>query len=325
MNFFPRGARARRGAAGLGAAVAAAALASAAAAAEPPPPLPLPGESAEAALVADLEKMVESQASLGWTIDRYELEELMPTALLSVCSAPEPTRDAVLTHLAARVEALGGPVEEAFRERGGDLGAVSELLFTSRVHALLSEAMLRAGDECPFWLRPSPSFHGLQTDAYRFTLNVEGGGLLVLHHAGDKVTFGGGGAGRLMLGRGLSARWTVLAGAELGGHAQFEQTETETHFPISLVVAAPLVLRRHDRTWHYDLEVAGLGYFTQTDLRVSPGLRGGVLLGISALRVRSIMPWFGVGAAFEYVFPTSFRGPLWSIRAGARVGFDWDF
>ena len=323
MVLFPWEGGARRGAAGVGAAVGAALLAVAGGvAAEPAPP---PPGSAEAGLLGDLEKMVESQASLGWTIDRYELEELIPTALMSVCSTPEAARDAVLEHLEARIEALGGPVEEAYRKRGNDLGKVSVLLFTSRVRALLGEAMLRAGDECPFWLEPSSSFHGLQTDAYRFTLNVEGGGLLVLHHADDKLTFGGGGSGRLLLGRGLDPRWTVLGGLEVGGHAQFEQTETETRFPIILVVAAPLVLRGTDRTWHYEFEVAGLGYFTQTELRVSPGVRGGLLLGLSTLRIRSVMPWAGVGAAFEYVFPTSFRGPVWSLRAGARIGFDWDF
>jgi hypothetical protein len=269
--------------------------------------------------------MVESRGSLGWTIDRYEFEELMPAALMSICSAPDAARAAALAHVDAQIEALGGPVEVAFRERGGDLDEVDELLFATRVRDLLEEALRRAPEECPFWLRPSPSFRGIQTDAYRFTLSLEGGGLLVLQHAQGKLTPGGGGAGRLLLGRGLDTRWTLLAGVEFGGHAQFNQTETETHFPISFVAAAPIVLRHHDRTWHYDFELAPIGYFAQIDTRVSPGLRGGALIGLSALRIRGIMPWAGVGAAFEYAFPTSFRTAVWSVRAGARVGFDWDF
>lgn len=293
-----------------------------ASAAEPPA-----RSSAEAALLADLEKMVESEQSLGWTVDRYEIDEMMPTALLSVCEATEETRAAALAHLDAQIAALGGPVEEAYERSGRDLDAIEELLFATRVRALLDEAALRAarpGGECPFWIQPSESFQGRQSDAYRFTLHLEGGGLLLLHRSEGKIRPGGGGAGRVLLGYGVDRSWTAMAGVELGGHAQFEQTATETHFPISFVGALPLVLRHHSRTWHYDAELAGIGYFTQADTRVSPGLRGGALIGFSGLRLRSIMPWAGVGIAFEYVIATSFRDAAWTLRAGARVGFDID-
>ena len=304
----------------LGAAVIACPTASAAEPASTPPPRSPP----EAALLADLEKIVESEQSVGWTIDRYELDEMMPTALLSVCRTPEDTRAAALATLDARIVALGGPVEEAFERSGRDLDAVADLLFATRVRALLDEAALRAPGECPFWLRPSPSFQGLQTDAYRLTLHVEGGGLLLLTRAEGKVVPGGGGAGRFLFGYGLDPRWTLLAGIEVGGHARFEQSDGATSFPISVVAATPVVLRHHRRTWHYDAELAPIGYFTQADTRVSPGLRGGALIGISTLRIRSIMPWAGIGVAFEYVFPTSFRDAGWNLRAGARVGFDLD-
>ncbi|WP_437837635.1 hypothetical protein [Sorangium sp. So ce1153] len=313
------------------------AAAATAAGAAPPPALPegsTPRDLAVVGLLVDLEKMIEVQQSLGWTIDRYELDEIMSPALMSVCSATPETRAAALAALDSKIIALGGPVEEAFQRRGGDLDAVEELLFATRVRALLDEAMRRAGDtrdtrgastECPFWLRPSPAFRGRETDAYRSTLNVEGGGIAVLEGAAGRVLPGAGGSGRLLLGHGLDERWTFLAGGEFGGTAQFEQTETKTRFPISFTVALPMVLRYHARTWHYEGELASLAYFTQDDLRVSPGLRVGGLVGVSALRVRGVMPWAGLGIAVEHVLETYRRPAQWNLKTGARVGFDWDF
>lgn len=284
-----------------------------------------PHDPAVAGLLLDLEKMVEVQQSLGWTIDRYEIDEMMSPALMSTCSATVETRAAALDALDRRIAALGGPVEEAFRRRGEDLDAVADLLFATRVRALLSEAIRHAPAECPFWLRPSPGFRGRETDAYRTTLNLETGGIAVLEHARGRSLLGAGGAGRLLLGRGLDTRWTFLAGVEFGGTAQLEQTETKTRFPISFVAALPLVLRRHDLTWHYEGEIASLAYFTTDDLRPTPGVRVGGLVGLSGLRVRSIMPWAGIGVAIEHVIETHRRPAQWNIKAGARVGFDLDF
>ncbi|MGK4006585.1 hypothetical protein WMF31_28450 [Sorangium sp. So ce1036] len=292
------------------------------------PPGEAPRDLAVVGLLVDLEKMVEMQQSLGWTIDRYEIDEMMSPALMSVCSAPPEARVAALDVLDARIRDLGGPVEEAFRRRGGDLGEVADLLFATRVRALLSEAMRRAHGpdaECPFWLRPSPAFRGRETDAYRTTLNLEGGGLVVLESADGRALLGAGGSARLLLGRGLNERWTFLAGGEFGGTAQLDQTETKTRFPISFVAALPLVLRHNDLTWHYEAEIASLAYFTQDDPRVSPGLRLGALVGVSALRVRNIMPWAGIGIALEHVLETHRRPAQWNLKTGARLGFDWDF
>ncbi|WP_437969688.1 hypothetical protein WMF04_10510 [Sorangium sp. So ce260] len=314
--------------------VFAALLAAPLAEAAPPGALPeeaAPRDLAVVGLLVDLEKMVEVQQSLGWTIDRYEIDEIMSPALMSVCSATPETRAAALAALDRRILELGGPVEEAFRRRGGDLDEVADLLFATRVRALLAEAMRRArgaGDapaDCPFWLRPSPAFRGRETDAYRTTLNVEGGGIVVLEGADGRVLPGAGGSARLLLGRGIDERWTFLAGGEFGGTAQFEQTETKTRFPISFVAALPMVLRHHAGTWHYEGELASLAYFTQDDLSVSPGLRAGALLGVSSLRMRGVMPWAGLGIAVEHVLETHRRPAQWNFKGGARVGFDWDF
>ncbi|WP_233562407.1 hypothetical protein, partial [Sorangium cellulosum] len=96
-----------------------------------------PRDLAVVGLLVDLEKMVEVQQSLGWTIDRYELDEIMSPALMSVCSATPETRVAALAALDRQIHERGGPVEEAFRRRGGDLDEVADLLFATRVRALL--------------------------------------------------------------------------------------------------------------------------------------------------------------------------------------------
>lgn len=285
-----------------------------------------PSERAVNGLLHDLKKIVEVQQSLGWKIDKYELEEMIPDALLSVCRASEDIRSAAATEIEARVDALGGPVEDAFHRNNGSLSGLGELMFMSRVRTLLAEATRRAPAECPFWMKPEPDFQGLQLDAHRFTLSVEGGGLFMLQHVGaGHFEIGAGGSGRLLLGRGLDEHWSLLAGPELGLGALFDQTETGTNFPIQFAAAVPVVLRHHDISWHYDFELAPVGFFTWDNLNVSYGARVGFLLGVSTLRVRRIMPWAGLGVSAEYLFANEARGALQNVRGGVRVGFDWDF
>ncbi|MDC3957392.1 hypothetical protein KEG38_26280 [Polyangium jinanense] len=288
------------------------------AAAEPPTP-------AESALLHDLEKIVESKANSGWKIDRYELETMMPDALQSLCNTPETARLDALTRQAREVESLGGPVAEAYRKNGGKLSGLSDLLAATRVHDLLTEALKRAPAECPFWITPSPAFRGLQTDAHRFTLNLETDGLFLLRRREGTFLPGAGGLGRLLLGRGLSERWTMLFGLEFGGWALIEQNEGETNFPLEFIGATPFVVRHVRTTWQFDLELAPVVFLTQSDLRPSAGGRVGVAVGVSTLRIRGIMPWAGVQLSTEFFPENGVRGSVMVLKGGARVGFDWDF
>ena len=314
-----RPSRARRALAALLAGAGAALLFPASAAADAP-------SRAVSALLGDLEKIVEVQTSVGWKIDRYELEEMMADALLSVCRTTDDTRSAALTILDERLDAIGGPPEEAYRASGGKYKAIGPNLFVGRVRLLLEEAIRRADSECPFYIEQEPDFKGVQTDADRFSISASGGGLFTAQHWGGSVfEVGGGGAGRLMLSYGLSPRWSVMMGPELGLTAIFDQNEGSTNFPLQFVGAVPLVVRIRSVTWHYDIEAAPLGFFTTDEGEVSFGLRGGFLVGVSTIRIRGIMPWFGLGANVEYIFPTDTRGGLTLLKGGARVGFDWDF
>jgi hypothetical protein len=122
-------------------------------------------ERDEAALLGDLEKIVAAQQSTGWQIDRYELEAMLPDALESVCEAMPQTRATLLHRLGRRMDLMGGPVHVAYRRNGNDLSSLGDLLFLSRVHALLVASVERGAAECPFWIEPTPEFAGLQTAA----------------------------------------------------------------------------------------------------------------------------------------------------------------
>ena len=85
----------------------------------------LPPQADSAALHRDLERLVELADAEGWSIDRLEMEEALPSALESVCRTKASTRDALLAWLDARIAAKGGDVETAYQARGKDLGNVN--------------------------------------------------------------------------------------------------------------------------------------------------------------------------------------------------------
>lgn len=276
------------------------------------------------ALLFDLRKLVSAQEDTGWKIDRYEIEDSMADALVSVCRAEVPVRQAALALAEKRVVRLDGPLEAAIA-RGHDPDDLAELITATRVRDLLREAIGRAEADCPAWIAPDPEFRGVQTDADRITLNLEVGGLAIAQRRDGSNEVGAGGSGRLLLGYGIGHRWTVLFGAEFGGAALFKREGDTTQFPLQFTVAAPLVFRHHFLTFHHDLELSPLIFFNEADQRPSYGVRVAGTLGVSTVRIRNIMPWAGLGTAFEHYFANSFRGSIGSIRAGARVGFDWDF
>ncbi len=282
-------------------------------------------------LMFDARKVVEVQASSGWKIDRYEYEKMMPDMLLSVCRTTDETRSLALAQLEREVVRLGGPLEEALQKNGNKIGDLKDLLFATRAAHTLSEAVRRAPAECPVWVTPQPNFRSVQAGVDRFTLTVEGGGTGMLQYAAKHTagttgfTIGGGGGGRLLLGRGFGHAWSVRTGAELAVIALVQREKGSTSLPLQFLGAIPVVIRYTDISWHYNFEVAPLAMFTESDPVLRYGVRVGLMLGISALQVRSFIPWAGVGGAVE-VFPDSDgRSMLLNLKGGVRAGLDWDF
>lgn len=309
------------------------AAASSARADDAPPP-PSAGEELQKtvdSLVFDVRKIVEVQAAAGWKIDRYEYEKMMPDTLLSVCRTTDETRSLAIATLEREVKKLGGPLDEALRQNGNKIGKLKPLLFATRVAYTLKEAVRRAPSECPMWVTPERTFRSVQTGVDRFTLTVEGGGMGLLQYSAVHPkgtlgwTLGGGGGGRLLLGRGFGHEWSVRTGVEVSVIALVQRDKNSTSLPLQFNGAVPLILRYTDISWHYNFEVAPLAMFTESDPGLRYGFRVGLMIGISALQVRSFIPWAGVGGAAE-VFPEADgRSTLVNLRGGVRAGLDWDF
>lgn len=284
-----------------------------------------------ASLLFDVRKVVEVQVSTGWKIDRYEYEKMMPDTLLSVCRTTDETRGFALAEAGREITRLGGPLASALEKNGNKIGELKPLLFATRVERLLAEAVRRAPSECPLWVTPERQFRSVQAGVDRFFISLEGGGAGMLQYAADHppgttgFTLGGGGGGRLLLGRGFGHVWSVRIGPELSGTALVQRDGNTTSLPLQFQGAIPLVVRYMDVSWHYNAEVAPLAMFTETDPKLRYGFRFGVMIGISALQVRSFIPWAGVGGSIE-VFPEADgRTMLVNLKGGVRAGVDWDF
>jgi len=300
----------------------------------PKPAEPAAGEELQQtvdSLVFDVRKVVEVQASSGWKIDRYEYEKMMPDALLSVCRTTDETRGLALAAAGREITRLGGSLEEALKKNGNKIGDLKDLLFATRVEHTLAEAIRRAPSECPLWVTPEPKFRSVQAGVDRFTLTPEGGGTGLLQYSAKHApgttgfTIGGGGGGRLLLGRGFGHAWSVRTGAEIGVIALVQREKGSTSLPLQFMGAIPVIVRYTDISWHYNFEVAPLAMFTESDPVLRYGVRLGLMIGISALQVRSFIPWAGVGGAVE-VFPeTDGRSLLLNLKGGVRAGLDWDF
>lgn len=277
-------------------------------------------EPAFKALAADLERIVEVQQAGGWRIDRYEIEDMIPSALMTVCRVPKATRARALAWYDRRIAAIGGPFEVAW-EKSKSLSALKPLLFLGRVRALLAEADARAARDCPVWMEPDPGFHGLQSDRHRFTLNLETGGLVQLRHTADRWSYGGGGVIRALIGRGFE-HTSILFGPEFGGGAMLRVPGGGGTLVINYFPAVPFVFRLHDRTWHYDIELAPVALFQADDTRRSWGIRFGLGGGVQGRRTRGLIPWAGMAFAYETYFPGA-RPQMSFLRGGLRVGIVW--
>lgn len=275
-------------------------------------------------LLADVERIVSVEQSLGWFVDRRAYEEVLPALLQSVCRAVPEARLEARAELERRLRELG-PSREHFARAGHELdGKTKESLFVERQLGALSHAMARADEDCPYFVEPELDFKGRQTDRNRFTLSLETGGMIQIRRTEGDWTFGGGGTARVLPGWGFSGSLTLLIGPEFGGGAMIRPNVEPTQIAINYFPAIPVVLRFHDVSWHYDLEVAPVALFQADDQDFSYGVRLGGGLGVAALRTRGFLPWAGLAVAYERYFESGGRAPASFIRGGLRVGVMWD-
>jgi hypothetical protein len=307
-----------------------ASLASLACARTPPPTVP-----AQRALVRDLERVVDVRTSTGWLIDENELIVAVPDALKAACQTLPEDRRAALAWMDLAIEREGGDVVARWRERGKELSEVKDLLRLTRMRLVLRRAdeWVLAG-RCPFWLEPTERFAGVHTQGGRFILTLEGGGRVIEEFALGRVKYGGGGAGRVLLGYGFGERWALSTGFELGGSARFTNLQLGEQSDLPEVVAlaaAPVVLRFvFGITAHAELEAGPIAFIDQgradpVTQRVTAqydwGARIGLAVGGSFLRLqRAVIPKFAVSLTVDHV-PGDPN--LTQIGIGVRTGVDF--
>lgn len=270
---------------------------------------------------ADLERIVHAEEGEGWFLDSEALEEAYPVLLETVCRATEAARREALEQLRGEVEKADDP-EELFEEAGELTSEAKKALTLRRELMLLETTIAGAERDCPFWVVPEPGYDGRQTDRNQFTINFESGGMAQVRQTEGSWTYGGGGAARLLVGYGFGPV-TLLGGGEFGGGALLNRGSSQKNFSLNFFPAMPLVLRFRNVAWHYDLEVAGLGWWETENRRLSYGVRIGGGAGISASRTRGIIPWAGVALNYDHYFENPRRSRAHFLRGGLRVGFQF--
>jgi len=282
------------------------------------------GQDAEGtfSLLEDVRRVVAAEEVDDWFTDREALKAIEEHLLPSVCRASEPARRAALEELRARRAQAGDP-KALFASQGFLTSEVEQALTAERRLRALEQALDRQA-ECPFWIRPAPGFHGLQSDRERVTFRVESGGNVQFRYTQQHVTFGAGGSGRLLVGWGFDGKYTLLAGPELGGSALLRPNSNASEFVINYFPAVPVVFRSRQLTWHYDLELAPVALFEADNTRLSYGARVGACFAFTALRRRNVLPWAGLAVGYEYYFEGGGREPTHFFRGGLRIGLPWE-
>lgn len=288
----------------------------------------LPQDSTQAALYRDLERQVTVAGAAGWNIDRLELDGLLSDALGSACRVDPLARRSLATWLDEQIAANGGPVEQAYRERGRRMSKVGLLVKLTRVQMLLARAEGAAAHDCPFWVELEEPFQGRQISDGRWQVTIGGGGKGMIVHEGERTDFSAGGAGRLLVGKVFDSRSALYTGLELGATAAFPKDDmgNRGNLVLGLDVVAPLVYRYTLTNAYWEVEVGWLGRTTEEDLeRLDNGAHVGISVGGRALRTRFFFPGAALGVSWERTFDAPGDADVTTVKLGARVAFDVDF
>jgi hypothetical protein len=286
----------------------------------------LPPDPPTAALYRDLERLVTIEGTAGWGVDRLEVEGLLAPALDSACRVDPVRRRELLAWLDDEIAAAGGPVDEAWRRAGKDLGAVAHLLVLTRVRMVLAHADRHADADCPFWLEPDERFAGRQISDDRWHLSGGGGGkaIAILQGRAGDLSFGG--AGRLLVGRSFGSRAGLYLGLEIGASASFPKDDEgeRSQVVVGVDVVAPLVYRHTFVNSYLEVEAGPLGRATEEDPEnIEPGFHAGIALGGRATRTRFFFPGAAFGLSVARTIPDA--GPaLVLVKIGLRAAFDLD-
>ena len=273
----------------------------------------------------DLRKIVDAQARRSWVIDRVEIAQNEGNALRTLCQTTPAMRQEVRAFIDAQIVASGGPTAPRFA-KGEAVDDLREVMALERTRRLFAHAVSHIEADCPAWLRADPAFAGVQNDAHRFVLMLEtmGGGQ---YFAGvEPAAFGGTGAARLLPGYGITERLTLAGGLEMGGASTFPRGDDGSRsVDASLTTGFPLLLRFQDRTLLVDTELTATLRSRDGSLdEPRPGLRISQGIGTSDVRLGSLMPYLVLWIGYEMLPAANGDEAAHILRAGTRLGFDWD-
>lgn len=282
----------------------------------------VPAAASVDALLFDLQRIVVAESDGSWLIDELEQAAIQPDVMESVCRATAEVRAGALARLEQEHADAGDP-RQLYERAGNQLTKQVEAALTRGRQLQALRRGVAAAGACPFWVHPEPSFRGLQSTRERWIVNFDTGGTAQLRRTQGEWAVGAGGFGRVLGGYSFT-RVSLLAGIEFGGGALVEPNEQPTSLVVNYIPALPLLVRLHRDSWHMDFEAASVALFQASNTSLSYGVRGGISLGVSALRVRGVLPWVGLAFASEYHFGNSARPEAWYVRGGLRVGGVWD-
>jgi len=287
---------------------------------------PAPEAQPERALYLDLQKTIDSRSRFQWVADAVEIDAAARDTLRSLCHVDPAARARLRAWVMAEIAAQGGAAAPRY-QNGEDLDDLQTVVLLERIGAILDTMEPRLAAQCGFWARPEPDFAGVQTDARRFVLLLEtnGGGQVYLGRS--PITFGGAGAGRLLLGYGLDDRFTLAGGMELGGSTTFpkDQNTGTRSVRAGFLAAAPVLLRYARSTFLWDNDMAVTARASEDDI---VGWQYGFRLmqgfGTSELRIGNLMGYVLATVGYEYVTANVSYETAHILRIGTRLGFDWD-
>jgi hypothetical protein len=288
----------------------------------------LPEPPVQRALVRDAARVVDVRQKVGWLIDETEVEAALPDLLPSACRVSEADRTASLAWLDGEVARRGGSPSAAWRAAGKDLDKIEVLLLFARTRLVLARADERVREgKCPFWIEPVANFDGNQALAYRWLFGAEAGGRFIVGSENGILGYGAGGGGRVMVGYGLNERNALFVGLEGGGGARFTNVPIGERASIPdflAIVAVPVIGRRTiSLSGFIEAELGAMAYFNQVEGIVEPGVRAGVGIGGSYLRLkRGLLPRFTFGILLDHAPGWNDGVTITQLSAGLRAGFD---
>jgi hypothetical protein len=275
------------------------------------------GDPRRAALYRDLERIVTVRQTTGWQIDRLETDASLGDALMSACRVDGATRRDLVAWLDSEIDRLGGPARRVFQETGKLRG---DLVSLDRIRALAAAADEAADRDCPFWVVPERRFRGRQLLDDRFLLVAEGGGKVIGIRQAGRNDLAGGGAARLLFGRGVGQTTVFLVGVEAGGTASFPRDAMGERgdLTLGLDLAFPAAIRLVRVNTYLELEAGPLIRFVE-DRDSEAGVHVGLAVGVRSLRTRWFTPGIALAATYEQTFGDDL---VRLLKLGLRVTVD---